>query len=295
MSIATAAGARAQPRRHGPWAAALRRLLRNRAARLGMAVVATFVVLGVLAPIISPYDPAIGSLTQSLVSPNARHWMGTDLQGRDEFSRILFGARLSLTVSISAVLTALIVGGSLGAIAGVLGGKADTLIMRVTDVLLAVPGILLAIGIVAWLGSGLPQITIAVGAANVAIFARLFRGSLLQVGVSDYVTAARAAGAGERQILVGHMLPNALTPLLVAAVLAMSSAIVDVAGLGYLGLGPADPSIAEWGTMLTTAAPYLRTAPYLILFPSVAIVLAAISFNLVGDGLREALDPRLMR
>jgi peptide/nickel transport system permease protein len=167
--------------------------------------------------------------------------------------------------------------------------------MRVTDVLLAVPGILLAIGIVAWLGHGEIQIMLAVGVSYTPIFARLLRGSLLNLREADYVTAARSIGASPARILLRHMLPNALTPLIVQATLALATAIIDVAGLGFLGLGPGDPRVAEWGEMLTDAARFLQSAPYLIFFPGAAIVVSAIGFNLLGDGLREALDPRLKR
>jgi peptide/nickel transport system permease protein len=167
--------------------------------------------------------------------------------------------------------------------------------MRAVDVLLAIPGILLAIGVVTWLGRGLPQIMLAVAATNAPIFARILRGSLLANREQDYVVAARSIGASRLRILFRHLLPNSLTAVMVAGTLALATAIIDVAGLGFLGLGPADPRTAEWGTMLTDSTSYLRNAPYLIFFPGVAIVISAIGFNLLGDGLRESLDPRLKR
>lgn len=167
--------------------------------------------------------------------------------------------------------------------------------MRVTDVFLAVPGILLAIGIVAWLGQGFIQVMLAVGISYAPIFARLLRGSLLSLREADYVVAARSIGASPSRLLLRHMLPNALTPLIVQTTLSLATAIIDVAGLGFLGLGPGDPRIAEWGEMLTDSARFLQSAPYLIFFPGAAIVITAIGFNLLGDGLREALDPRLRR
>jgi peptide/nickel transport system permease protein len=185
------------------------------------------------------------------------------------------------------------VGGTLGALAGGIGGWVETVIMRVTDVMLAIPGILLAIGIIAWLGPGLPQIVLAVAAANAPIFARLIRGSLLSLRHVDYVVAARSFGGSRSHVLLRHMLPNALTPLIVQATLSLGTAVIEVAALGFLGLGPPDPSVPEWGTMLTKSATLIRVAPYLVFFPGIAIVITVMGFNLFGDGLREALDPRL--
>ena len=279
----------------GLWGDAFQRLLRNRPAIVGAVCIAIFVVFAVLAPVIAPYDPTIGVLADGKHGPSLAHIMGTDLLGRDEFSRVLFGARISLTVGVVAVFFGLAFGSVIGAIAGGAGGKLDAVLMRVTDVLLAVPGILLAIGIVAWLGHGQLQIMLAVGVSYAPIFARLLRGSLLALREADFVTAARSEGATPARILLRHMMPNALTPLIVQATLALATAIIDVAGLGFLGLGPGDPRVAEWGEMLTDSARFLQSAPYLIFFPGAAIVISAIGFNLLGDGLREAIDPRLKR
>jgi peptide/nickel transport system permease protein len=279
----------------GLWHDAARRLLRNGPALLGLGLVTLFVAAAVLAPVIAPYDPIAGALADRLKPPSPEHWMGTDLQGRDEFTRILYGAQVSLQVGVVSVFLALVMGGTLGAIAGAAGGKLDATLMRVTDVLLSIPGILLAIGIVAWLGRGLPQIMLAVAVTNAPIFARILRGSLLSLRTADYVVAARSIGATGPRVLLRHMLPNALTPLIVAATLALATAIIDVAGLGFLGLGPPDPRTAEWGTMLTDSTKFLRQAPHLLFFPGIMIVLTAIGFNLLGDGLRESLDPRLKR
>jgi len=287
---------RAAPRAsRGLWRDAFRRLLRNGPAVLGLVFILIFVVGAVLAPLIAPYDPAFGNLSLSKQGPTAAHLFGTDLLGRDELSRVLYGARISLIVGVVAVLFGLIFGVTVGAVAGGLGGKVDTVLMRITDVLLAIPGILLAIGIVAWLGHGQIQIMLAVGISYAPIFARLLRGSLLALREADFVTAARSEGATPARILLRHLMPNALTPLIVQATLAMATAIIDVAGLGFLGLGPGDPRVAEWGEMLTDSARFLQNAPYLILFPGAAIVISAIGFNLLGDGLREAIDPRLKR
>jgi peptide/nickel transport system permease protein len=297
MSAGTAtAVVRAAPRAsRGLWRDALRRLMRNGPAMLGLVFIAIFVLGAVLAPVIAPYDPTTGILADGRQGPSVAHLMGTDLLGRDEYSRILFGARISLTVGTVAVFCGLALGSVVGALAGGAGGIVDAVLMRIIDVLLAVPGILLAIGIVAWLGQGQIQIVLAVGISYAPIFARLLRGSLLALRESDYVMAARSMGASPARILLRHMLPNALTPLIVQATLAAATAIIDVAGLGFLGLGPGDPRVAEWGEMLTDSARFLESAPYLIFFPGAAIVISAIGFNLLGDGLREALDPRLKR
>jgi peptide/nickel transport system permease protein len=290
-----AAGQFVQPRvSRGLWSDALRRLLRNPPGLLGIVLIAIFVAAALLAPLVAPFDPISDRFT-SYQPPSAAHLMGTDKLGRDEFSRILYGAQLSLQVGVVAVLMALAMGGLVGALAGALGGRIDGVLMRVVDVLLSIPGILLAIGIVAWLGRGLPQIMLAVAVTNAPIFARLLRGSLLALREADYVVAARSIGASRMRILTRHMLPNALTPLIVQATLALATAIIDVAGLGFLGLGPPDPRTAEWGTMLTEASQLLRRAPWLIFFPGLAITISAIGFNLLGDGLRESLDPRLKR
>ncbi len=293
-SAERAPGAAARASR-GLWRDALRRLLRNGPALAGLFFISLFVGAAILAPVLAPYDPLAGELSGRLQPPNAAHLMGTDLQGRDEWTRILYGARVSLQVGVISVLMAVVMGGLLGSAAGALGGRVDNVLMRIVDVLLAIPGILLAIGIVAWLDRGLPQIMLAVAVTNSPIFARILRGSLLANREMDYVVAARSIGASRLRILTRHLLPNSLTALIVAATLALATAIIDVAGLGFLGLGPPDPRTPEWGTMLTDATKFLRQAPYLIFFPGAAIVVSAIGFNLLGDGLRESLDPRLKK
>jgi peptide/nickel transport system permease protein len=279
----------------GLWRDALSRLLHNGPAMVGLFLIVVFVLAAVLAPVISHFDPTFGVLRDQYQAPSLTHLMGTDKLGRDEFTRVLYGARISLTVGVVAVIFGLIGGSIVGAIAGGAGGVLDGVLMRIVDAMLAVPGILLAIGIVSWLGHGEIQIMLAVGVSYSPLFARLLRGSLLALRESDYVIAARSMGASPARILLRHMLPNALTPLIVQATLFTATAIIDVAGLGFLGLGPGDPRIAEWGEMLTDSSRFLQSAPYLILFPGAAIVISAVGFNLLGDGLREALDPRLKR
>lgn len=279
----------------GLWGDAFVRLRRNKPAIVGVVCIVLFVFVALFAPWLAPYDPNKIGLGPSFGPPSREHLAGLDKLGRDELSRVIYGARISLFVGIISVGIGLAMGGLMGALAGGFGGKTDTILMRVTDVMLAIPGILLAIGIVAWLGQGLPQIMLAVAVTNAPIFARILRGSLLGLREAEFVTVSKSMGATQRRLLLRHMLPNALTALIVAATLALATAIIDVAGLGFLGLGPPDPRTPEWGTMLTDSTEALRRAPWLIFAPGIAIVISAIGFNLLGDGLRESLDPRLKR
>jgi peptide/nickel transport system permease protein len=281
----------------GLWSEAWRRLRHDPGAIVGFVLVAIFVFVAVFAPLIAPYDPREGDLSRLEGSccpgPSAEFPFGIDQQGRDELSRIIYGARFSLLIGVVSVTVGLSFGLLLGGIAGYLGGWIDTLIMRVMDIMLAIPGLLMAIGIVAMLGPGLFQIMIAIGVVNIPIFARLLRGSILAQRENDFVLAARAVGVPRRQILASHILPNAISPVIVQGTLALATAIIDAAALGFLGLGPQDPSTPEWGTMLTDTVRYLQTAPHLALIPGFAIVVSVLGFNLIGDGLREALDPKL--
>ena len=281
----------------GLWSEAWRRLLRNPGAIVGFVLVALFVVTAVFAPLLAPYDPREQDL--SLLSdgccpgPSAEHPFGVDPLGRDQLSRVIYGARFSLVIAILAVSVGVSVGLVLGAFSGFFGGKIDTLIMRSADIMLSIPGLLMAIAIAAMLGPGLLSVSIAIGVVNIPIFARLLRGSVLGQKGNDFVLAARAIGVPRRTILVSHVLPNAISPVIVAGTLALATAIIDAAGLGFLGLGPQDPSTPEWGTMLTDTVRYLQTAPHLAIIPGLAIVVSVLGFNLIGDGLREALDPKL--
>jgi ABC-type dipeptide/oligopeptide/nickel transport system permease subunit len=280
----------------GLWSDAWRRLRHNPAAIVGFVLVGIFLFVAIFAPLIAPEDPRSGDLSRlggvCCPGPSFDYWFGIDQQGRDVFSRIVWGARYSLLIGIVSVAVGLSIGMVFGAIAGYFGGWVDSLIMRLTDIMLSVPGLLLAIGIVAALGQGLWQIMIAVGVTQIPIFARLLRGSILATRESDYVLAARSVGVPRRAILASHILPNSISPVIVQGTLALATAIIDVAGLGFLGLGPQDPATPEWGTMLTDTTRYLQTAPHLALIPGVAIVISVLGFNLIGDGLREALDPR---
>jgi peptide/nickel transport system permease protein len=286
------------PNEGGLWSEAVYRLSRNPSAILGAFLVLMFVFAAIFAPVIAPYGPLdqnLGLLKAGGIppGPSAHHIFGVDLLGRDVFTRILYGARYSLLIGVVSVSIVLSIGLLLGSIAGYVGGAADTVIMRGMDVMLAIPGLLFAIGIVAMLGPGLKQIMIAIGIVNIPIFARLLRGSILAQRDNDFVLAARSVGVRRRAILFSHILPNAISVVVVQATLAMATAIIDVAGLGFLGLGPQDPSTPEWGTMLTDVNSYLEAAPWLAIIPGLAIVISVLGFNLIGDGLREALDPKL--
>jgi peptide/nickel transport system permease protein len=281
----------------GLWSDALRRLKSNPGALVGLFLVGTFVVVAIFAPWLAPYDPREQNLSLlrggCCPGPSLDHLLGVDSLGRDELSRIIYGARYSLLIGVVSVAVGLTFGILLGSIAGYLGGWIDTIVMRLMDIMLAVPGLLLAIAIVAALGPGLVQIMVAVGVVQIPIFARLLRGSILAVKENDYVLSARAVGVSRKNILAAHILPNAVSPVIVQGTLAMATAIIDVAGLGFLGLGPQDPSTPEWGTMLTDTVRFLQTAPHLAIIPGVAIIISVLGFNLIGDGLREALDPKL--
>jgi peptide/nickel transport system permease protein len=278
------------------WRDAAHRLVRTPSAMVGLFLISLFVFVAVFAPFISPYDPTAGSIVNRFEPPSVQHLLGTDLQGRDILSRIFWGARASLWVSILSVTLGLLIGLFAGAISGFVGGWLDFWMMRIVDIMLSLPGLLLTITIVVFLGPGLNTIAFAIAIENVPIFARILRSSILGLKESDFTTAARSIGAKESRILINHIMPNALTPVIVAATLALATAIVDAAGLGFLGFGPQDPSTPEWGTMLTDTYRYLTSgAGFTAFFPGIAIILSVLGFNLLGDGLREALDPRLKR
>lgn len=280
----------------GLWRDAWQRFRRNPSAIAGVVILALFIVIAVLAPAVAPYgaNEQVGPLNNSdPAGPSSEFRLGLDEQGRDQLSRIIYGARLSLLVGLVSVAVGLTIGMVLGAAAGYLGGWVDTLIMRFMDIMLSIPSLLLAIGLVTVLQPGLVQIMVAVGIVNVPIFARLLRGGILHQKESDYVLAARSVGTSGGRLLGVHILPNSIAPVIVQATLAMATAIIDVAGLSFLGLGPADPSLPEWGKMLADNAARLQQSAHLVIFPGFAIVLSVLGLNLIGDGLREAIDPKL--
>jgi len=270
---------------------ALRRLFRRPSAVLGLVVIALFVSLAVLAPLVAPYDPTAQTWTAVRKPPSAAHWFGTDDVGRDILSRVIFGARASLLAGVISVAIALAIGVPLGMIAGYLGGFIDALLSRMTDAMLACPFLILAIALAAFLGPSLGNAMIAIGVTTTPIFVRLTRGQLMSVKVEDYVEAARAVGNPHWRIALVHILPNIAPALIVQATLAIAAAIIAEASLSFLGLGQQPPA-PSWGSMLNSAQRFLVNQPWMAVWPGLAIFLTVLSFNLVGDGLRDAFDPR---
>lgn len=278
------------PRR--PAVQALRALLSNKAAVVGLIIIVGLGALALLAPYITSYDPNQQSLAAALQPPSSKHWFGTDNLGRDIFTRILFGGRISLLVGVLAVSLAVVIGVPLGLISGFLGGWVDMTIQRIADILLSFTTFLLALALVAVLGVGLKNVIIAAGIGVIPQFIRLSRGLALSLREQTYVEAAAAFGVSNFAILRRHILRNALTPIIVYATLNMGVTILVAAGLGFLGLG-VQPPTAEWGTMLGDGREYIFSASYMATFPGLAIFFAVLGFNLLGDGLRDALDPNL--
>ena len=270
---------------------ALRRLVRRKGAVLGLALIVLFVALAVLAPLIARYDPIAQSWTAVRKAPSMLHWFGTDELGRDILTRVIYGARASLAAGIVSVGIAMAVGVPVGLAAGYLGGFLDTLIGRITDAMLACPYLILAIALAAFLGPSLGNAMIAIGVATTPIYIRLTRGQVLSVKVEEYVEAARAVGNPRWRIAIVHILPNILPALLVQATLSIAAAIIAEASLSFLGLGQQPPA-PSWGSMLNSAQRFLINAPWMAVWPGLAIFLTVLSFNLLGDGLRDALDPR---
>lgn len=268
------------------------RVTRIRSARIALLIVAAYVAIALLANIIAPYDPTQGSLLDRLQLPSSAHPLGTDAIGRDTLSRIIYGARISLIIEVGAVALGAFVGVTWGLVAGYLGGWVDEVSMRVVDVMLAFPGILLAIAIVAVLGGGLTNVILAVGISSIPAFARLTRGVVLATRDLEYVEAGRLFGESPAAILVRYLLPAARGPLVVLASLRMATSLLAAASLGFLGLGVTPPT-PEWGAMLSGAQSYMAVAPWVAAMPGIAIALVVLAFNLLGDGMRDALDVRL--
>lgn len=270
----------------------IRRLLRHRGADVGGIVLILLIFMAVLAPVISPYNPIATDDNAVLKGPSISHLMGTDNFGRDILSRVIYGARLSLRMGFVAIAIALVIGTAIGLIAGAYGGWTDSVLMRFIDALMAFPGILLALAVTAVLGNGITNAMIAVGISFIPSFARLVRSSVLQVKEMTYIEAAESIGCGTPHIIRKHILPNVLTPIIVLATLGVASAILIGAALSFLGLG-AQPPTAEWGIMLAEGREFMRSAWWIMLFPGLAITITVIAANLIGDGLRDALDPKM--
>jgi peptide/nickel transport system permease protein len=290
------------------WRQAIRAFFRQRSAVIGLTIIVTLILIAIFAPLIAPYEPTqvlIGvEDVQKRASPcihlfgcpadQPQHLMGTDGNVRDQFSRIVYGTRVSLYVGFITVGFAIVIGVTLGAIAGYAAGRSDNLIMRILDVLLAFPSLLLAIAIVSVLGPGLTNAMLAIAIVSIPAYARVMRASVLSVKEEEYTVAARTVGVSTTQILFRHIFPNAISPLIVLATLGIGTAILETAALSFLGLG-AQPPIAEWGSMLSAERNQVFSAPHLVFLPGLAIMINVLAFNLLGDGLRDALDPRLRR
>lgn len=266
-------------------------LVQNKAAVVGMVVIIFLIFLALFGRWLMPYDPNYGDMAINKQPPSAAHWFGTDEQGRDIFSRIIDGTRVSLSVGLQAVGFALVLGTVFGAIAGYKGGKLDTIIMRFMDVMMSIPDILLAITLMAALGRGIDKAVIAIGLVTIPEYARIVRGSIMSIKDSEYVQAAKVIGNNDFTIIFKHILPNVLSPIIVRATLGISAAILNTAALGFLGLG-VQPPYAEWGDMLGRARSFIFEAPYMLIFPGIAITITVLAFNLLGDGLRDAFDPK---
>ena len=274
-----------------PGARAWRRLIKRKGAVLGLIIIAGFVAIAVLAPVFAPFDPVQQSWTAIRKPPSLQHWFGTDESGRDLFSRVIFGARASLLAGLVSISIALGIGVPVGLLAGYGGKWTDALISRITDAMLACPFLILAIALAAFLGPSLENAMIAIGVTATPIFVRLTRGQVLAVKVEDYVEAARAVGNPPARIARKHILPNILPALIVQATISIATAIIAEASLSFLGLGQQPPA-PSWGSMLNTAQRFLTNAPWMAIWPGLAIFLIVLSFNMVGDGLRDALDPK---
>jgi peptide/nickel transport system permease protein len=269
----------------------LRRLTASPRTTIGAVALVVIFLAAIFADQVSPYAPNQQFLRNRLQPPSAEHWLGTDHFGRDVMSRIIHGGRVSLQVGFISVAIALAVGGLMGLVSGFYGGRIDSVSSWIVDVLLALPAFLLALAIVAALGPSLVNVMIAVGVANIPQFARIARSAVLTVREMDYVTAAQAVGSRDARIMFKHVVPNALGPIIVQVTLSLAGAILAAAGLSFLGLG-AQPPTAEWGSMLNSARPYIRDAHWAVTFPGLAIMITVLALNMVGDGLRDALDPR---
>lgn len=272
----------------------LYRLKKNKLAMLGLLLLVGMIIIAICADFIADYDKLVigQNIKERLKTPSAEHWFGTDHFGRDIFARVVHGSRISLSLSIIAMIFAVAAGAIIGAVAGYYGGRTDDFIMRIMDILLSIPPMLMSISIVAALGQSMVNLLIALCISYVPVFARVIRSSILSVKGQEFIEAAKACGTSDARIILKHIIPNAIGPIIVQATLAMGAVILIISSLSFMGLGVKPPA-PEWGTMLYEGRDFLRQAPYLTLFPGAVITIAVISLNLLGDGLRDALDPRL--
>lgn len=275
-----------------PWLEAWHAFYKNKLAIAGLGIVIFFIILAIIAPLIAPYSFKEQVLIERMQAPSSKHWFGTDDLGRDIFSRIVFGARISLWVGFFSVLGSVVFGTLLGIVSGYYGSWVDMIISRIFDIMLAFPSILLSIAVVSILGPSLQNALVAIAVVNVPNFGRLVRSKVLSVKQEEYIMAARAVGMKDSRILLHHILPNSVSPVIVQATLAIATAIIEAAALGFLGMGAQAPT-PEWGRMLSDSKQYLVQAPWTLFFPGVAIMLTVLGFNLMGDGLRDALDPKM--
>jgi peptide/nickel transport system permease protein len=291
MAVPAAVQHQKADQRDSPWYRAWRRFLRSRTGVFGALLILTLFLTALFAPWLAPMDPTKTQIQRVYESPSAQHWMGTDEFGRDVLSRVIYGSRIVVTVAVSSTLVAAVVGIMLGLLAGYYRGFADLIITRLVDLLLAFPAFLLAVALVTALGPSITAIVVVIGITRLPRFIRMVRGEVLRVIELDYVAAARAVGARDYLIMLRHILPNCLGPILVLVSLTLADSILTVSGLSFLGIG-IQPPTADWGVMLTRGRESLLVAPYLPMFPGAAIFLTVMGFNLLGDALRDALDPR---
>ena len=276
----------------GFWRDAWRRLRKNRSAMLGLGILVAMVLCALFADVIAPYPYDLQDYSHTFETPSAAHWLGTDNFGRDILSRVIHGARISLLVGFSSIITAIIVGGLLGAISGYYGGKIDNGLMRAMDILMSIPGMLMAISLAAAMGPGLTNMVIAIAIADIPGYARVVRSSVLTIKDQEYIEAAQCIGASDARIILKHIIPNCVAPIIVQATLGMAGAILSASSLSFLGLG-IQPPTPEWGSMLSSARQYIMNYPHMCIFPGIAIMITIFALNMLGDGLRDALAPRL--
>ena len=292
MNAQKNSGSAEKLRKSSQWKDVWIRLRRNKLAMVGMVIAVLLALMAIFAPVIAPYDYQVQSIAERLQMPSAQHLMGTDNMGRDILSRLIYGGRISLLVSLLAVIVSLVIGGLLGAVSGYMGGKVDSVIMRLMDILMAIPGILMAVCISAAMGGGVWQTALAIAVAGIAGVCRLVRGQTLTLRNQEYIEAARASGSGTLRILLSNIIPNCLAPIIVNTTMSIGGNIMMISALSFVGLG-VQPPIPEWGAILNSGREYVSTFWPLITFPGIAIALTMFGFNVVGDGLRDALDLNL--